>query len=90
MNNRASSAPITTARSHIEGSLVTTSLDRVLAACRRSQMTGLVRVEGAGKAGQVQLRAGSIACAPTTLRAGFRVDLSKLRCRQFSSIATAH
>jgi hypothetical protein len=63
MNNRASSAPITTARSHIEGSLVTTSLDRVLAACRRSQMTGMVRVEAAGKAGQVMLRAGSIARA---------------------------
>ena len=61
MNNRASSAPVTTARSHIEGSLLTTPLDRVLAACRRSQMTGTVRVESAGKAGQVMLRAGSIA-----------------------------
>jgi hypothetical protein len=63
MNARASSAPVTTARSHIEGSLLTTPLDRVLAACRRSQMTGLVRVEAAGRAGQVLLRAGSISRA---------------------------
>ena len=61
MNARASSAPVTTARSHIEGSLLTTPLDRVLAACRRSQMTGMVRVEASGRAGQVLLRAGSIA-----------------------------
>lgn len=63
MNSRAQSAPVTTARSHIEGSLLTTSLDRVLAACRRSQMTGLVRIEGGGKAGQLLLRAGSVARA---------------------------
>ena len=63
MNSRANSAPLTTARSHIEGSLVTTPLDRVLAACRRSQMTGHVDVEAAGKAGRVQLRAGAIARA---------------------------
>jgi hypothetical protein len=63
MNSRAQSAPVTTARSHIEGSLVTTSLDRVLAACRRSQMTGLVRIEGDGKAGQLLLRAGAVARA---------------------------
>lgn len=63
MNSRARSAPVTTARSHIEGSLLTTSLDRVLAACRRSQMTGVVRIEGGGKAGQLLLRAGSVARA---------------------------
>ncbi|HTJ41020.1 MAG TPA: hypothetical protein VL463_02965 [Kofleriaceae bacterium] len=42
---------------------MTTPLDRVLAACRRSQMTGHVRIEGGGKAGQVTLRAGSVARA---------------------------
>jgi hypothetical protein len=63
MNARAQSAPITTARSHLEGSLLTTPLDRVLAACRRSQLTGHVRVESDGKAGHVQLRAGAVARA---------------------------
>jgi hypothetical protein len=63
MHARANSAPITTAHSHIEGSLLTTPLDRVLAACRRSQMTGHVRVVSEGKAGHVQLRAGAVARA---------------------------
>src|SRR5215471_15147702 len=61
MTARAPSAPIPTTGSHIEGSLLTTPLDRVLAACRRSQMTGTIRVEASGRAGQVLLRAGSIA-----------------------------
>jgi len=43
--------------------VIAIELDRVLAACRRSQMTGHVDVEAAGKAGRLQLRAGSIARA---------------------------
>jgi len=56
-------APSPSTPQAIEGSLAATPLDRVLAACRRAQWTGLVRIESEGKSGRLQLCGGAVSRA---------------------------
>ncbi|MCA9678624.1 MAG: DUF4388 domain-containing protein, partial [Myxococcales bacterium] len=57
---RASSEPLYVSRNHLEGSLCDAPLERVLAACKRHLVTGVVRVHVAGQDGVVELRAGYV------------------------------
>ncbi len=60
MAARASSEPLYVSRNHLEGSLIDASLDRVLAACRKHLVTGVVRVHTRGRDGVLELRAGVV------------------------------
>lgn len=57
---RASSEPLYVSRNHLEGSLCDTSLDRVMAACRKHLVTGVIRVHVRGRDGVIELRAGAV------------------------------
>jgi hypothetical protein len=57
---RAASQPLYVSRNHLEGSLLDVSLDRVLTACHRHLVTGVVRVHIAGRDGVIELRAGAV------------------------------
>jgi hypothetical protein len=57
---RASSEPLYVSRNHLEGSLCDTSIDRLLAACRKHLVTGVIRVHMRGRDGVVELRAGAV------------------------------
>jgi hypothetical protein len=57
---RAPSEPLYVSRNHLEGSLLDVPLDRVLAACHRHLVTGVVRVHVAGHDGVIELRAGAV------------------------------
>jgi hypothetical protein len=57
---RAASEPLYVSRNHLEGSLLDAPIDRVLAACRKHLVTGVVRVHVKGKDGVLELRAGAI------------------------------
>lgn len=57
---RASSEPLYVSRNHLEGSLCDTSIDRILAACRKHLVTGVIRVHLRGRDGVVELRAGAV------------------------------
>jgi len=47
-------------RNHLEGSLSDTSLDRVLAACRRHLVTGAIKLFDGKRTARIELRAGVI------------------------------
>lgn len=57
---RAPSEPLYVSRNHLEGSLQDVPLERVLAACHRHLVTGVVRLHVAGKDGVIELRAGAV------------------------------
>ncbi len=57
---RASSEPLYVSRNHLEGSLCDTSIDRLLAACRKHLVTGVIRVHTKGEDGVLELRAGAV------------------------------
>jgi hypothetical protein len=57
---RAPSEPLYVSRNHLEGSLLDVPLERVLAACHRHLVTGVVRVHVAGRDGVIELRAGAV------------------------------
>jgi len=57
---RAATDPLYVSRNHLEGSLLDAPLDRVLAACRKHLVTGVVRVHALGSDGVVELRAGAV------------------------------
>lgn len=57
---RAASEPLYVSRNHLEGSLLDAPIDRVLAACRKHLVTGVVRVHVKGKDGVLELRAGAV------------------------------
>ena len=57
---RAASEPLYVSRNHLEGSLCDAPIDRVLAACRKHLVTGVVRVHVKGTDGVLELRAGAI------------------------------
>jgi hypothetical protein len=60
MAMRAITEPLYVSRNHLEGSLCDAPIDRVLAACRKHLVTGVVRVHVKGKDGVLELRAGAI------------------------------
>ncbi len=57
---RAASEPLYVSRNHLEGSLCDVPLERVLAACKRHLVTGVIRVHVGGDDGVVELRAGAV------------------------------
>jgi hypothetical protein len=57
---RAPSEPLYVSRNQLEGSLLDVPLDRILAACHRHLVTGVVRVQVNGRAGVIELRAGAV------------------------------
>lgn len=57
---RPATEPLYVSRNHLEGSLCDAPIDRVLAACRKHLVTGVVRVHVKGKDGILELRAGAI------------------------------
>jgi hypothetical protein len=57
---RAASEPLYVSRNHLEGSLLDAPIDRVLAACRKHLVTGVVRVHVKGTDGVLELRAGAV------------------------------
>jgi hypothetical protein len=78
---RAASEPLYVSRNHLEGSLLDAPIDRVLAACRKHLVTGVVRVHVKGKDGVLELRAGAVDRAHVGDLAGERA-LELLRAAQ--------
>lgn len=76
---RAQSEPLYVSRNHLEGSLCDTSIDRLLAACRKHLVTGVIRVHLRGRDGVVELRAGAVSEANLGDLAGDHA-MTALRC----------